>query len=100
MTPFEDQLRQALRPVAPPPGFVERTLARAAGGQRPPARVIRFPRWIAAMAASLAVLVGGLQYHEYRRGLEAKQQLLLALEITGSRLAQTKGKIISMGSEK
>jgi hypothetical protein len=100
MRPFEDQLRDALRRVEPPPGFVERTLARAAGERKPPRRVIRFPRYVAALAASLALVVGGYRVQEYRRGQQAKEQLMLALEITGSRLSQVQQKIAPAGQER
>lgn len=100
MTPFEDQLREALRRVEPPAGFVERTLARAAAERKPPRRVIRFPRYVAALAASLALVVGGYQVRQYRRGQEAKEKLMLALEITGSRLAQVQQKIAPGRQEK
>lgn len=93
MTPFDDQLREALRRVEPPAGFVERALARAAGERKPPRRVIRFPHYVAALAASLALVVGGYRVQEYRRGQQAKEQLMLALEITGSRLSQVQQKI-------
>lgn len=102
MKPFEDQLREALRRVEPPAGFVERTLARAAGESKPPRRVIRFPRFVAALAASLALalVVGGYRVQEYRRGQQAKEQLMLALEITGSRLNQVQQKITPGRQEK
>lgn len=100
MNPIDDQLRRALRRVEPPPGFVERTLARAAA-ERPAAR--RGGRWMpafAAVAASLALVVGGLQYQQYRRGQEAKEQLLLALQITGTQLSEVQSKLSTNRAEK
>lgn len=100
MTPFEDELRQALRREEPPAGFVERTLARAARENRPPRRAFRLPYSVAAMAASLALVVGGHQYHEYRRGQQAKEQLMLALQITSSQLTQVQNKIVPARAER
>jgi hypothetical protein len=99
MSHFDGQLRQALRRVEPPAGLVERTLARAAG-QAPARRPGRVWQYFGAIAASLALVVGGLQYQQYRRGQEAKEQLLMALEITGSQLTQVQNKVTSFGSEK
>jgi hypothetical protein len=102
MKEFEDQLRRALRPVDPPAGFVERTLARAGEPlrKRPPRRVLQFPRYAMALAASLALVVFGMQYREYRQGQEAKEQLMTALHITGSQLSQIQAKVLPMGQEK
>lgn len=100
MTPFEDQLRGALRRIEPPPGFVQRTLARAAGERKPPRRVFRFPRYVAALAASLALVAGVYRVQEHRRGQQAKEQLMLALEITGSRLSDVRQKIAPQRQEK
>ena len=106
MNSFDDQLRRALRPVPPPAGFVERTLARAAQQKEAAgARIIRFPRvprWhrsVAAIAASLAIVLFGLQYHEYREGQQAKEQLMTALEITGSQLTQIQQKVVPISME-
>lgn len=100
MNQFEDQLRDALRRVPPPAGFVERTLARAAQEQRGPRRAIRFPRYVAALAASLALVIGGLQYQEYRQGQEAKEQLMTALRITGIQLHEVQQKVAPAGPER
>ncbi|MCL4794249.1 MAG: hypothetical protein KJZ84_06790 [Bryobacteraceae bacterium] len=100
MNQFEDQLRDALRRVPPPAGFVERTLARAAQEQRAPRRAIRFPRYVAALAASLALVFGGLRYQEYRQGQQAKEQLMTALRITGSQLHQVQQKVAPAGPER
>lgn len=83
MTNFEDELRSALRRENPPAGFADRVLERAS--PRASAR----PNWAAwAVAASLALSMGGVEYKRRNdEGKRAKQQLMLALDITSSKLA-------------
>jgi hypothetical protein len=88
---FEDRLRGALRPVDPPDGFEQRLLARI---EREPTQVQpagRRVRWLpAALAAStvLAVALGTHQWQARReqQGLEAREQLIEALRMTGEKL--------------
>jgi hypothetical protein len=90
MSKLEDELRQALRHREPPAGFAERAAARARARQtekrRP--RLLTW-RWLAPVAA-LLVLAAGLRFFEERHrrlaGEQAKQQVMLALQLTGSRL--------------
>jgi hypothetical protein len=99
--PLERELRQALRPVDPPAGFADRVLQRAARG---PARrsIGRGPmlRWATAAALVIGVS-GGLWYRaeEHRRaeGEEARRQVLLSLQITGSKLHAVQMKINRQG---
>ena len=85
---FENQLKNALRPVEPPEGFADRVIARI---ERAPARprVAHLPRWVAAIAAS--VLLGVIVLHQWQmnrkaQGLEARRQLIEALRVTGEKL--------------
>jgi hypothetical protein len=88
MNHFEDELRAAMRRQPPPESFARRVAARTPSGMTP-----RRTGWIAAaMAASLLLLMGGFQYRQYQ-GRKAKQELLLALEITGSKLNLAERKI-------
>jgi hypothetical protein len=81
MKEFEDQLRQALRRREPPDGFARRVAGKAAASRRPAAA-----KWLgAAIAASLLLLVGGMQYQRYR-GERAKEQLMMAVEITAEKI--------------
>lgn len=90
MSRLEDELREALRRREPPAGFAERVLgrarARATGRRRPP--LLQW-RWLAA-AAALVVLAAGLHLMEERRrrqeGERAKEQVMLALRLTGAKL--------------
>ena len=92
---LERELKKALRRVDPPAGFAERVLARAAKEKdRAPVR-IRFPwfgmiglRWAATCALCVAVAVSAMVYQHDRqeKGERAKAQLMLALQITSSKL--------------
>ena len=89
MNPFdvdriEDQLRKTLARREPPRGFASRVAARTrkspAGGA-----------WRWALAASMALVFTAVfsvhRVEEYRKGQQAKRQLMLALEITSEKLA-------------
>jgi hypothetical protein len=94
MMDFEDQLRESLRRTEPPAGFADRVIARAAAERHDNRR--RWTRWgvAGAMAASLfAGAIGIEQWRERQRGQEAREQLLQAMEITGSKLQKIQKKI-------
>lgn len=89
MTDFERDLQEALRRCEPPRDLIAPVMSRIA------ARESRF-RWrpLAAIAAAVVLIAGGLQqYEQYRRGQEAKQQVMLALEITAEKLAMAQEKV-------
>ena len=75
---FEDELRAALHREDPPPGFAGRVLARAAA----PRRASWLRPFALALAAALLLASAGLGYRDYQ-GRRAKQQVLLAMRITG-----------------
>jgi hypothetical protein len=93
---LEQELKKALRRVEPPAGFAERVLARAAKEKAEPARVrVRWPwfgmmgmRW--AVTCALCVVIAGsamvYQHERNEKGERAKQELMLALRITSSKL--------------
>jgi hypothetical protein len=93
---LEQQLKKALQCVEPPAGFAERVLARAARGEKrnaePRPWLQRFGasgwRWAAVGALCAALAISGLVYHRERQkqGEQAKEQLMLALRITSSKL--------------
>jgi hypothetical protein len=90
MSRLDDALREALRPQDPGPGFTARVLARAAAAPPPKQSWWWAWRWAAAGAlASVLFVGGGLEYRheqELRQGRLAKQQLMLALRIAGTKL--------------
>ena len=84
----ERELKEALRRVEPREGFDQRVMARIHGG---PAKhpVRRFTAWATAAAMTCASLAGVAMYRqnlEERKGKEARDQLVLALRITGKKL--------------
>jgi len=88
MREFEDELRSALRRQEPPAGFANRVLARTRPKGAP-----RRTSWVtAAIAAGLLLSLGGFEYRQYE-GRKAKRELLLALEIAGSKLSIAQEKI-------
>jgi hypothetical protein len=90
---LERELRQALRPVEPSRDFSARFAPRRA------VRFWRRPRGVLAIAASLIVAllipIGASRYRErQRRGEQARDQLLTALRITGSKLQKTRQQVV------
>ena len=94
---LEKALRQALQPVDPPPGFADRVVQRASRGNVP--NTFGSGTWFRwATAAALVVAAsGGLWYwaEERRRtaGEEARRQVLVSLQIAGSKLHAVQMKI-------
>lgn len=100
---IDEQLKRALRRCQPPEGFADRVLARvqveALAAQPSIWTQWRRPslRW-AAVAALVAIGVTGIGYQIHERQEEAeariaKQQVMLALRITGSKLRVAKQKV-------
>jgi hypothetical protein len=94
MASLEDELRSALRRQAPSPDFADRVLARVAAApvRRTPRVSQPWVRWVAAMAAALLLAAGSLEYRHYR-GERAKDQVLLAVRIAGSKLNKAQKKV-------
>jgi hypothetical protein len=103
MNRLEDELKKALERVEPPAGFAERVLLRAARAKdEKPVHSWRWLglfglglagagglRWAAACALCVVLAASGVIYErdiQRRRGEEAKDQVMLALRITGSKL--------------
>ena len=91
---IESRLRDALRPTEPSQEFTQRLIARIGTGPaaaqrraRPAARQLW---WLAGLAASLLVAVGVQQHlraeRELAQGLEARRQVLQALQMTSQKL--------------
>jgi hypothetical protein len=92
MTHMDDELRTALRRVDPPRGFADRVRARVERTEAPatsPRSRLAIPLRL-GMAATLVLAIGGGAWYrqEQRRaqGEEAKRQVLLSLNIAGSKL--------------
>jgi hypothetical protein len=93
---IESRLRDALRPAEPSPEFTQRLIARVGAGPAPaaarrPARpVVRQLWWFAGLAASMLIAVGVQQHlraeRELAQGLEARRQVLQALQMTSQKL--------------
>lgn len=97
MNRLEDELKRALQRVGPPAGFAERVLARAASEKEKKKARSLFGfewlgassiRWATACALCIVLATSGILYRreQRRRGEEAKEQLMLALRITSSKL--------------
>ncbi len=103
MTPFEEQLKQALARREPSRDFTARVLAEAAQqGRRTEANGrshwfgrVQMRRFITVTAAFL-VISGGAVYEQHRRitrGEAAKENLLMAMQIAGSKLHEAQGRV-------
>ncbi len=94
MPPFDDELRDALQHEAPPAGFAERVLARA---RHVEARRASPLDWrLAAAAAIVVAIAGGAVYQQQVRRLEgerAKEEVLVALRVTGEKLRQVQAHV-------
>jgi hypothetical protein len=103
MKDIDQELKQALRRCEPSEGFADRVLAqleqeRPRTRLRPRVGLLQWPvlRW--AVAAVLLISIGtGLAYriHEQRvaDAIAAKQQVMLALRITSSKLRVAKQRV-------
>jgi hypothetical protein len=105
MTNFEDQLRESLQPGDVPPGFANRVLARLPEGY-PPQRSLPVLRRVAIWAAALVICVGGVTGLEISKtreervqGEKARQELMLALRITGTKLNQAQSRVRQIATD-
>jgi hypothetical protein len=105
---FQQDLRATLQAVPAPEGFADRVMSRvdaALPEEEPspwPVRTIRNPIVRGAIAATLLLSVGVGGYFEHQRerqiaGEQARQQVLLALRITGATLQDVRNKVDSDG---
>jgi hypothetical protein len=110
-SPIEDELRRALRRQEAPPDFARQVLARIAepSSIRQIARdswwrIFTQPlvRWAAVSATAASLVIGGIHYRSVERdrarGEAAKQQLMLALRIAGSKLQLAKARVNEINS--
>ena len=83
---LEEELKSALNRKEPSEGFDDRVKKAAEAEARKP-KVVRMPhrRWLAA-AAAVIVLAGAGEGYRWHRGQVAKDQVMLAMRITGGKL--------------
>lgn len=97
---LENDLKRELARRRPSPGFAQRVMARVE--QEKTVRTRRPPRWVPwAVAAALLLSSGGgaglYRQHQQRvRAEQARDQLLLALQVTGSQLDHIRAKVRSV----
>jgi anti-sigma factor RsiW len=103
MDPFEQELREQLQARSAPGGFADRVMARVPQRRAPRETFLGFglgfrqPVWRWAVAAVLVagMVLGGLEHDHQQRmaGERAREQVLLALRITGSTLRDVQQKV-------
>ncbi len=105
MTPFEEQLKSAMARREPPGDFTARVLAKAG---RPVAEPGKWgPRWmerirlwrLIPVLAMFLLMTGGAVYQQRQRaarGEAAKEKLLVAMQIAGSKLHDAQQHVIDV----
>jgi len=94
MNQCERDLHEALRRREPPVGFEAKVLARTTSPHAPGTFSWR---WL-AVAASVLVIVGAVVIQEQRRAEseKAKEQLMIAFRITGSKVRDIQARLDSI----
>ena len=106
MTPFEEQLKQALAHREPSPDFAARVIARAEG-QRELTAVARMRGWLSQrriwrlipVMAAFVVMTGGTVYERRQHaahGEAAKEKLLIAMRIAGVKLHRAQHRVFDI----
>lgn len=108
MKDIDQELKQALRRCEPSEGFADRVLARLEKqrpqtAHRPKVRLLHWPvlKWAVAAVVIISIGIGfGYSVHEQEiekaNALAAKQQVMLALRITSSKLRVAKQRVKSV----
>jgi hypothetical protein len=107
MSRLDDALREAMRRETPPGGFAERVMARVQAAPEPRTwagwlAAFRRPqlRWATALAAVVLVVgTAGYRNEMQKRaeGERARDQVMLALRITGGKLRMTQEAVRRIG---
>lgn len=111
MSNLEQNLKAALERTAPSPQFTARVLARLHGQPSPKlgwwdllSVLLRPPRiqWVAlSVILSIMIPFAGVQYQKERRlraeGEKAKDQLVFAVHVAGSKLHRVQQKVLEIG---
>jgi len=111
---MEEALKNAFRRREAPEGFADRVLSRVTERSSDKPMVLRHQswlrlfsqplvRWAAATGVCAALVAGGIYYRnvqrEHAEGEAAKQQLVLALRIAGSKLQLAKSKVQQVNAD-
>ncbi|HEY3444648.1 MAG TPA: hypothetical protein VGK29_28110 [Paludibaculum sp.] len=99
MDPLENDFREALSREPAPDWFADRVMARVREQKPQPKPRLGWLRWAAAVAM-VVMVIGGVRFDQVRRersaGEHAKQQLMLALQVTGSKLHMAQVRVQSI----
>lgn len=93
MNQFERDLRESLRRRDPPGDLAAKVLART---RETEVRAVFSWRWLAVAALVVVMIGGSLLIHEQQRRAEserAKEQLMVALRITGSKVKEVQDRL-------
>jgi hypothetical protein len=98
---LENDLSRVLHRESPAPGFADRVMHRIEQEQMRAQR--RRPVWWRAIAASVALTAalggwGAHAYIQYQRAERAKDQVLLALRITGEKVRYAQQEVRAIGN--
>ena len=88
MDRLEQELKEALARKEPAPDFADRVHARVARK-----KVLVMPRWVAAAAAVIVIAGGSAEAYRYRRGMEAKRQVMEAMRVTAEKLNHIQARV-------
>ena len=97
MDEFEELLREQLQRREPPAGFAERVMSRVAQ-QRPRRR--QWPRLLALAASVTVMTIGVSEAYRYHQARQAKEQLMVALEITAAKIEVAQAKVNALSERK
>ena len=105
---LERDLGEALRRKLPPPGFASRVIANLPREERrrPPLFGMRMlaARWVAAALTLLVAVTASVTMYRHwqylERGRAAKEQLISALRITGSKLQVAQERVRSISADR
>lgn len=105
---LKNDLKRALRSESPAPGFACRVLARIEAEERPLRAVRERSRsrhwwWRAAAASVMLIALAGVwtahEIRERREGERAREQVLLAMRITGEKVHIARQEVRAIGSQ-
>ena len=98
---FESQLQDALRRKTPPAEFADGVMAAIARAATPSRRPAARAGWLAVAATFLVATIGGITAHQVqqrREGEKAKEQLMLAMQLTSKKLRETQQHVHEVSS--